>query len=320
MKSLVVLCCIVLLVGCSRDKNPMGASEAEALGFYFFQNDSITIYNVDENQDAALQAEPWLSGTDIEFFDFSSHVIYLKSGISAIFPEYENGFELFRAMPLKPFWVVAEGERCYIGAFHTAASSFSPQFPYFDEMAFHRFPNDVLALNKAWQDPDARDNATVREALIRAGLYHAGIAVNIENIQLVENGETATIGYDLVIHNKDEDDLLIFDHDKCGGSIFNYYTNGPTFWDEDNQRHNRAQRRPVTEVDSWQPQWFTRLNIGETKRWTITLSGYDKFEHGTYNCSFTFTHPAAISREQRVVDNARYWMGQIEAPQVTVTF
>lgn len=320
MKSLVVLCCVALLLGCSRDKNPMGSTEADALGFYFFQDDSITIYNVADNQDAALQAEPWLSGSDIEFYDFSSHVIYLKNQRNAIFPEYKNAFELFRAMPLKPFWVVAEGERCYIGAFHGAAYSLAPQFPYFDEMVFYAFPDDILMFHNAWQDPDARDDAMVRQALIRAGLYRAGIAVEIENIQLVENGQTATIRYDLVIRNKDEDDLLIFDHDKCGGSIFNYYTNGPTFWDEGNQRHNWAQRRPVTEVDSWQPQWFTRLNSGETKRWTITLGGYDTFEQGTYKCSFRFAHPAAISREHRVVDKARYWIGQIETPRITVTF
>ncbi len=64
-----------------------------------------------------LRDEPWLSIDDIDFYDFSTHYIYLKQRGKAL-PSWTS-----------PFVVVANGERCYLGQFHSPFSSSLPMSP-----------------------------------------------------------------------------------------------------------------------------------------------------------------------------------------------
>ena len=323
MKILTFLICLVAVTSCTRDKTPLGASASASFGFYFLQDESVTLYNVrDENVDLTPASTPWLSEKDIDFYDFSSHCIYLKKPKSDLFPGYKNAFELFNAMRTKPFWVMAGENRCYLGAFHSGVSSLAAFLPYFDELAFDYFAQDVLPIRRSWEENDTRQNETVKSALKRAGLYHAGLSVQLMDIQMLENADIATIMYDIRITNNDVNDLLVLDPDKMGVDLYHYFTIGPVLAHSIKQLNYQAHHRnvsPPSESEDWETAWFSAIKSGQSRSWSITLKGYDKIESGIYDCTFRFANPPRIERKDRYVGQARYWLGEIGSPKLTIT-
>lgn len=324
MKFSLILIVLLIFITCSRELEPTHPNDGGAFGFYFLQDDSITIYNVLDKtlDDLTPLPEPWLSSKDIDFYDFSSHCIYLKKTKSSLFPQYKNTFELLAAMPLKPFWIVAGGEQCYIGAFHSAESSLAAFLPYLDVLSFDYFPEDVLPLRRAWMGVDERDNTVVKKVLQTESLYHAGISVELLDVSIFENHDIATLDYIFQVTNNDVDDLLILDADRMGPERFHYFTNGPVLSNRDLQRTYQSSFKeviPPEPYDAWDPAWFSVLKSGQHRSWTVRLKGYEKIEPGRYDCTFVFAHPNKIKKKDRYVGSNRYWLGEIKTADISIT-
>ena len=114
MKKLFLAVCLVGLSTCTPDKNPLGVSDSD-FGFYFLQDNSITLYNYRDKTDKEMapQQQPWLSARDIDFYDFSSHCIYLKKKKSDIFPGFEKDIIGYFGSMTKPFWVPTRWEQSF---------------------------------------------------------------------------------------------------------------------------------------------------------------------------------------------------------------
>ncbi len=320
MKRITMLLFVLVLLSCTRDKNPAGPSDSD-FGFYFLQDESVTIFDVNDGATNLQPAsEPWLTARDITFYDFSSHCLYLKKPKKELFPEYASTFELMEAMPAKPFWVMVNGKQCYLAAFDAGYHAMAPFLPYFDPIALDAFPNDVLPLRAPWHS-DTRDNQMVKQALKAAGLYHAGLAAELQDVKVTDNSDIATVQYTLKITNNDVDDLLVLDADKMGSGLFHYFTNGPVISSEESQLmyqslHKEFQHPP--EGVEFDPSWFTTIKSGQSKTWTITLKGYDAIQPGSYECDMHFSSPMRITLDERFVGKARYWLGDIQTPTITV--
>jgi hypothetical protein len=321
MKRITMLLFVLVLLSCTRDKNPAGPSDSD-FGFYFLKDESVTIYNFqDEGADLTPQETPWLSAKDIDFYDFSSHCIYLKKPKTELFPDYDDSFQLMQAMSNKMFWIIANGKQCYLAAFHGAASSLACFTPFVNELSFDFYPSDVLPLQGSWLGDDERNNQTVKNALKAAGLYHAGLTVELQDVNVTDNSDIATVQYILKITNNDVDDLLVLDADKMGSGLFHYFTIGPMIYNEDRQLHYYAEHREFTkpaEGVTFDPEWFTVIKSGQSKSWTITLEGYDTIQPGQYKCEVKFASPMEIDLAHRYVGKARYWLGEIETPTITI--
>ncbi len=178
MKKFLVVCLILFLVmGCARDKSPVTPSTGESLGFYFLADSSITLYNIGDTAVEALQlAEtPWLSDRDILTYNFSKHIIVLNKPLKQMLPQFESSGQLMQTFNVKPFVVVADGQPCYLAAFHAAYSSLSRETPYIDLLTADFNSLHSFAIFQEWNIGDAkidhRDDPRIKKVLQELGKY-----------------------------------------------------------------------------------------------------------------------------------------------------
>ena len=304
-----IFCLLLLSIGCQ--DNVTNPTEDSTFGIYLLKNRTLNIqdiqnFNINELE---LESTPWLASTDIDFYDYSSHCIYLKKEKSEIFTK-----EVGIRMDDQPFVLFANNIRCYMGSFYSDILSIAPTKPYIDELDIEFFPKDVLHISKAWGDEiDIRNNKNIEYDLFTKNKLHKGLSIFIKDINIVSNSDTATVQYTYVITNKDTDNLCVLDPDKMGSELFHYFTNGIDFWSGDkyisSQYKNVKQPEPF---DSWEPEWFTIIKSASTLERTVLLKGYPHILNGTYKCTFNFSNPNKIEKSDRETSDGRYWLGDIQ--------
>lgn len=305
------------------DKNPVRAKDESYFGIYFLQDDTLKMKDVYDKKldDLILSPEPWLDEDDICFYDWSSHCIYLKKDKTYFFPDWENG--KFNEFPPdwadKPFVVVANGKRCYMGYFFNILSHYwiAPVIWDFDNSK--TYPSDVLFIDWMWLYHDyPQNNPDVKNALIEAGLYHGGISVtfdttDVNTLCMIENADTSTISYKFTITNNDEDDLYVIDPDKMGSDLFHWFTNGPVFKNlKTGKLYESRWEKTVTlpSLEYWSPDWFTKLKSGHSIQRTVILKGYPYFPTGEYIFEFRYNGQIfGMEKEVRDISDGRYWLG-----------
>jgi hypothetical protein len=276
---------------------------------YFLKDTTLTFWGaVNKNLTLDDLADtPWLTQNDIEFYDWSSHCIYLKKNKEYLFPvPFTPNYEI-SVWENKILVVVANGEICY----KISGRSGVPPLPQmtFVEIII-RYPNDVLNID--WPYPfanDERDNNKVKKALIESGLLHEGLQVTLDKVNIIENRDTSTIEYTFTLTNNDRDNLYVFDPDKTGSGIFHFYTNGPDLLNAKTRKLYPSTFKQVIETDNWSPDWFTKLGTGESIERTVLLKGYPYFAAGEYAIIFDYSGPTKIPLKDRILSDGRYWIG-----------
>ncbi|MFC1481331.1 hypothetical protein ACFL6E_03685 [Candidatus Neomarinimicrobiota bacterium] len=305
------------IIGCDATE-PVNDSE---FAIYFLADEHIIVSEALEQgiDSVVLEREPRLSAPDLEFYDFSSHCIYMKQGKNEIFHyiDAERSQLFYISMP---FVVVAGNTRCYIGTFYVNASSSAPIGPYMDELDWWQYPEDVLHLSPALgAEEDVRGIDPIRENLAELDLFHSGLKIRLDSASVIGDSSIGTVQYTFTMTNNDADDLLVLDPDLMGSAQFHYFTNGVTFnyaaghyWAE-----NKELITPEP-FDSWEPEWFIRIEAGESIQRTVQLAGYSVIPAGTYDCTLKFSNPRKIALADRKLDGARYWLGEITADDIVV--
>lgn len=317
----------MLINGCSKNSDSiLSSNEGSFFGIYFLEDTSITeqeTVQMDINS-LILNNEAWLSHTDIEFYDFSTHCIYLKKDKSYFFENYGGKFYQFSPVLIsRPFVIVAGTERCYTGALHSSALSTAPVRPYINELDVGVFPEDVIHISRAWSDDeDIRSNPKVEEVLIEQDLFHAGLEIELTSFQLVENSDTSTVEYSIKIKNNDQDNLFVIDPAKMGSELFHYYTNGPHLWDYSKPLYLFSQYKEVDSPEpwgSWDFEWFTLIESNQSIERTIRLKGYPHIPNGNYVGYMNYSNPTRITKDNRYVSNGRIWIGSIKSNDLEIT-
>lgn len=318
MKTFYCFLFLVLFSCCSTDKNPTNTPSDADFSIFRLQDRSYTVTDIiDKDIDELhLAADPWLTSDDIAFYDYSTHCIYLKKTKDEFFHISDS-----ISMNDQPFVVCANDERCYLGSFHSGALSLAPAFPYMDEFDINFYPEDVLHISKAWnQVDDVRNNGNIEDALRQLNLFHAGLSITLTSVDVTDNSDTATIQYSFKIKNNDKDNLYVIDPDKMGSALFHYYTNGVVLKNENEWIASYFKTVVAPEpFTSWNASWFVRINSGKSIQRTIQLKGYQHVPSGTYSCSMKYANPPKIDKEDRYLDDGRYWVGEIESPSITFT-
>ena len=171
VKLYIVIYVISLLLFHCGIKNPVDGDYNE-LGFniYLLKDESIKLQNIsmEDISPGMLEIKPWLSGDDIDFYDYSSHMLYLNKSMTFDWDE-------IAALNNRPFVVTAGGEICYIGYFHAGYSSWLPEgnTPMI-ELPSH-FPSDQLHIMCSFHSTeeinDIRNDERVRKWLLTSGKY-----------------------------------------------------------------------------------------------------------------------------------------------------
>lgn len=307
---------ILPLAGCVKDSQPDSNEFAIYLVANITLDKAYAVQDTDLSQ-LELQDKPWLSLADIDYYDISSHYIYLKETTSIFGEDDKESF-------VKPFVVVANGERCYLGYFLSRFSSLLPRSPCIFYPTF--LADDVIAIEKPLPngESDVRNDPRIREVLAKAGKLNPGLKIILNDASVVNRAEVVTMSYSFTITNENDSPLYVPDPDKMGSSLFHYYTNGLWLTKIGNSQESfRASPSTVTSpepLDMWDINWFTKLNSHESINRTVLLKGYDdnRIGYGDYQCSFTYKGPGMMSKNDRLRSDGRIWIGKIDASTIVI--
>ena len=196
LKLLNVFLLFILFIFWQCTKEDISPNETEYdFAIYMLENSELKIADIitkelsEQNSQALatikLQQNPWLTIDDFNFYDFSSHIIYLKQNNSALFPKPVEGLYPDSWWD-KPFMVVANGQRRYVGIFRGALSSEKQwPFPYIEDFKnLIKYPEDLLYISWIWFSnslTDTRNDSYVMDALNNANVLHNGLSLKINS-------------------------------------------------------------------------------------------------------------------------------------------
>ena len=187
------------------------------------------------------------------------------------------------------------------------------------------YSNDLIYIQWSWFPSadlnDSRNDCIVKQALINANILHEGINVRLDKILFTENSDTATVEYTYTIKNNDASNLYVLDPDKMGIKLFNRFCNGPSILKSDEISTRESIFKEVDSTQpSWNPDWFSRINSGDSITRVVNLKGYSHFPPGVYYCELFFNSIRKIPKDQRVLSDGRYWIGQTISNLIAIQY
>jgi len=250
-----------------------------------------------------------INHTDIDYYDFSTHIIYLKKSNSFL-----NSY-----MGYGKFSIYAEREKIYEGSIHPGYSSSSPYQPviwvapssYPDYLIRIDFINMLDSLGNPIREDPRSDIRTIN-ALKKYDQYHEGLSCTIDHALQMTNGK---IKFTFTVSNNDASDYFILSPEKMGSGLFHYFTNGlyvcvpGEVW-----MSHRDQTIQPELWDGWNQGWFDVLRSGSFRAYTITYENFDPVPKGQYDIFFEFPGLSnQVRREELVNRFGRIWLGDINA-------
>jgi hypothetical protein len=303
-------------MGCKEDEPVIPKENKDAFAIYFLKDTSLTIADVlyTNLADLKLADKPWISQDDIDFYDWSSHCIYLKTDKSHFFHEidFSNPEFLYELSWVnRPIVITANKEKIYIGYFWGILEYKYWPFPDLFDFDIRYYPVDVLHME--WPYPfanDIRNNQAVKNSLINQGILHEGLSITIDSLW-IDNTDTATVRYAITLKNNDTDNLYVLDPDKMGSELFHYFNNGLIFFNSTNSNVYKSDYKEINSppLGTYESTWFIKIMSGESINRMIILKGYPYLPEGEYFCNMDFNNPYCISKDERMLSDGRYWIG-----------
>jgi len=248
-----------------------------------------------------------VSTSDIDFYDVSTHMIYLKKKL----PYLENMGLYGGAMS-----VYVDDVEIYTCSFHSLLLSSLPEGAYISCVPSF-YPEDIIRINFAQfinsnhepQFTDHRSDKRIIAALKKNHQYHEGLHCEIQSVH-VSNGK---LGLNIELSNQDTYHYYYLDPNKMGIGLFHYFTNGLYLWNDaftKNFTHQETVIHPEP-WDSWKKEWLSLIRSGERKKISITYQHFDAIPSGKYKMYFEFPGLSHVSQKDRKLGNGRIWMGSI---------
>lgn len=305
---------ITALISCKN--NTVEIEEETNFAIYLLKDENIKIKNVWDKDINSLElaARPWIKSTDIEYYDWSANLIYLKKDKYSFFPDYQT--TPYYTLPFKwrdrPFILRADKKSIYMGYLSNEATVFTPVIPEILSILLPYYPDDVIYLDFNFifgRDP--RKNDIIKKELSNLGILKEGITVEHSDTLSIINGDTATVVYDLIIKNNDNENLYFLDPEKTGSKLYQYHNVGPEFLNINTRIKKAAYFRESEGVfQEWKKEWYTLLEKGKSIKRRITLKGYPRFEDGDYIFQTSYNCPHEINKTDRKDSKGIYWMGR----------
>ncbi len=275
-----------------------------------------------------ISETPWLSEDDLHLYDYSSHMMYLKGSREDFFdyapidparigPPFRTSLWCDR-----PFMVIASGVRAYAGrincSYWTGAGVVLPEIGEYPLR-----PRNVMSIDWSWlfaSEWNQRPDEQVRLALIDAGIYHAGLSVELQSATVLDSDELSNLEYTFTLTNNGVDALYVPDPLLMGDSLYHFHTNGLVFR---NQETGEYYRRVMTGIGgdflAWSRDWYVLLPSGATLTRTTTVSRMQVLPEGDYWCLITYSAPETVPASEVIGADGRYWMGGMFSEVVGVS-
>ncbi len=249
-----------------------------------------------------------ISSDDIDFYDGSTHLLYLKQGNDRL-----------RNVAGGSFAVYADDLEIYSGLLLPAYSSYMPAGPvmYTAPSLYGDYvlPLGFLPAGDSAAAIDPRNDSRIVKALESYDQYRKGMECEIVSVQ-VQPGRQVRL--ELRLTNHDEDDLYHLDPDKMDLALFHYFTNGLFFRNASGAGAGFfSHRLPVSRPEpaqGWKMEWLTLMKSKETRNITMVYPDFETVPPGEYEVSFTFPgFSGQVEKSELRQGGGRIWLGSLEA-------
>ena len=240
---------------------------------------------------------------DIDYYDFSAHLIYLNEA-GAIEEKYQ-----------KPgtAWIYADSTKIYELSFVSQFASYIPQGPIIWYPPF-MYPDYTVHIGSHWDffgmegvEPDPREDPRIAEALERCGQFRHGLQGEIRAVSY-QAGEGVTL--ELELWNEDAVNYYYWDPAKLGIGRYHYVTNGLWLRDDNDQAY-RNHVEPLS-WDGADPDRFSLLESDSSVILTLVYEDFDELPPGTYEGFFEFPGPHyGVERGELEQEDGRLWLGDL---------
>ncbi|ODA40819.1 hypothetical protein [Desulfosporosinus sp. BG] len=158
-KLLIILSVALSLVcGCNKENK---VSAVHDFSIYLVKDLSTTEAMNKNLDELPLENVPALTDKEIRMYNWREHTFSLKEGFSL-----EEKLEGRVPLSGKPFVVVADSERIYLGSFWTPISSlYIPEIPTIYSIWFKDNKNDIYTIKYGNQQQDPRADIRIYESL-----------------------------------------------------------------------------------------------------------------------------------------------------------
>ena len=245
--------------------------------------------------------------SDIDFYDVSTHMIYLKKALPYLKKVEKNYGGIMS--------VYVDDEEIYKCSFHSRIRSYLPNGEYIScNPSF--YPEDVICINFLQiidlagnpRFTDHRSDERIIAALKKNHLYHEGLRCEIRSVDVLNE----KLVLNIELYNPDTFDYYHLDPDKMGIGLFHYFTNGLYFRNDQYQSFNHQETVIHPEPwNSWKKEWLALIKSGERKNISITYRHFEAIPAGKYKMSFCFPGISWTSQKNRMLNGGRIWMGDI---------
>jgi hypothetical protein len=244
---------------------------------------------------------------DIDFYDYSSHLVYLKDNRTFDVKSPGGALSIFACR-----------KEIYKASIVPGYSSFMPSGPavftwpalygdYIISIAFIQ-KYDTLGNVK----PDPREDERIVRALKKYDQFRAGLSVEIKSVSY-QSGNNVKV--ELQLKNNDNNNYYFLDPARMGEGLFHYFTNGLSIRDIKGQKYytHRIKSIQPQPWNSWKTDWLTLIRGNETKTINITYTDFDTVPPGNFKA--TFQYPGLfyqIKKEDLDQEDGRIWLGSVD--------
>lgn len=249
-----------------------------------------------------------LNHHDIEYYDYGTHLIYLKSGISSdellekndSFTVYAGREEIYTIFTQPGYSSSMASEGPIIWTYPT----FYPDYI----IAIDRIPTYEVVSGSV---PDSREDPRIVEALEKYDQYREGLHGEIVSCTYSSQGKVVL---KIELTNRDEAGYYYLDPGQMGMGLFHYFTNGLSLWDpvEHHSYLNQAEHVQPEPWDSWKLEWMSLLKGGSSVTITLEYTNFEPVPPGSYQAWFQFPGLGShVERDELDQGNGRIWLGKL---------
>lgn len=281
------------------------------LSFSCENNESDLIIDSTEGFCIKIGDTIFFNHSQIDFYDFSSHLIYLKNSNSFLYGTWGI------------FAVFADNIGIYSGQIYPMYSSYLPSGPvipcapsfYGDYIIPIEFYQVIDSLGNKSADP--REDIRIIEALKRYNQYREGLKCEIISVQSITFNN---VKIELRLTNNDFNSLYYLDPNKMGINLFHYFTNGLFLKDSNNKTYTHSVSITQPEPwNAWKIEWLSIIDSKESKILSIIYDNFDTIAPGQYNAIFNFPGLGyQVERNDFQKDNGRIWLGDLHVTKKIV--
>ncbi len=282
---------LLLAAGCEMEKDPVEEPLDPSLlltdGFCLLSNSRVV-----------------LNHYDIDYYDYSAHLIYLKSSL-----DFEKEFTVPGTAS-----AYADSTRIYDLSLHSAVASYIVYGPLI-MVPQVLYPDYTVHIDHFWNATQVEkegnnpcDDPRIVEALLKYGQFRHGLQCEIASLRYKAPVE---VELQLELWNEDTVNYYYWDPAKLGMERYHYVTNGLWLQDENGQSY----RNHVDHL-SWDGADQRRMSLLESDSsviLTITYEDFDELPPGTYDAYFQFPAPHYnVAREDLELEEGRVWLGELQ--------